>query len=120
MRSTIGERRRRRSRNKLKALRLLLDSVRARSEISSIAIVDADGFVVAGCGEASELAVIGFVAERVAGGSVDAECEALTEGTDVLACPLAEGENRLYLAALGSRVRRMPEAARGVLRILAS
>jgi hypothetical protein len=116
----MTERRRRRSTNRVKALKLLLDGVRARSEVSSIAVVDAEGFVIAGSGDAGGLGVLGFVSERVARGAVDAECVELTRGTDVVACPLAAGDRRLYLGALGSRVRRMPEAARAVLRILAS
>lgn len=120
MKSTDRERRRRRSANRTEALAILLESVRQRSDISSIAIVDGRGTVVAGAGKDAELVVLGTIASRAAHGQIDAACEALTAGTDVLACPLAAGERRLYLAALGSRVARMPEAARGALRILAS
>jgi hypothetical protein len=114
----VKERRRRRSGRKDEALRLLLDAVRERSEISSIAIIDGRGLVVAGSGPERELLVLGAVAGPAASGPLDPACERLTEGTDVMSCPLALGERRLYLAALGDRVRRMPEAARGVARIL--
>jgi hypothetical protein len=116
----MKERRRRRSGQKRDALRLLLEAVHARSAISSIAIIDSRGRVVAGSGADFELAVLGAVAQPAAAGTIDAACERLTVGTDVVACPLALGEQRMYLAALGSRVSRMPEAARGALRILAA
>jgi hypothetical protein len=116
----MNERRRRRSGRRDEALQLLLDAVRERSDISSIAIIDGRGLVVAGAGPERELLVLGAVAEPAASGVFDVECERLTEGTDVVSCPLALGERRLYLAALGDRVSRMPEAARGVARILHS
>lgn len=97
---------------------MLLESVKERSEISSIAIVDGRGLVVAGTGSEHELMILGTVAAPAASGSFDASCEKLTEGTDVMSCPLAVGEKKMYLAALGDRVSRMPEAARGIQRIL--
>jgi hypothetical protein len=117
MQKTI-ERRRQRSGRRDEALRLLLEAVRERSEISSIAIIDGRGLVVAGSGPERELLVLGAVAAPAASGAFDKACERLTAGTDVMSCPLAAGERRLYLAALGDRVSRMPEAARGVARIL--
>ena len=112
------ERRRRRSGQKQEALRLLLEAVKARSEISSIAIVDGRGMVLEGSGPENELRVLGQVAAPAARGAIDARLERLTAGTDVLSCPVSVGDERLYLAALGDRVARMPEAARGVSRIL--
>ena len=97
---------------------LLLQAVRERSDISSIAIIDGRGLVVAGSGPERELAVLGAVAGPAAYGAFDMACERLTAGTDVVSCPLALGERKLYLAALGQRVSRMPEAARGAVRIL--
>lgn len=112
------ERRRRRSHRTHEALELLLESVKERSDISSIAIVDGRGLVVAGTGDEHELMILGTVAAPAAFGDFDASCEKLTEGTDVMSCPLAIGERKMYLAALGDRVSRMPEAARSVARIL--
>ncbi|MFO0739070.1 MAG: hypothetical protein U0270_24450 [Labilithrix sp.] len=112
------ERRRRRSQRTNEALELLLESVKERSDISSIAIVDGRGLVVAGAGAEHELMILGTVAAPAASGTFDTSCERLTEGTDVMSCPLAIGEKKMYLAALGDRVSRMPEAARGVARIL--
>jgi len=114
----MKDRRRRRSARANEALELLLESVKSRSDISSIAIVDGRGLVVAGTGDEHELMILGTVAAPASKGDFDATCEQLTEGTDVLSCPLAIGERKMYLAALGARVSRMPEAARGVARIL--
>ena len=114
----MNERRRRRSTRTNEALELLLESVKERSDISSIAIVDGRGLVLAGAGSEHELMVLGTVAAPAASGTFDQACVKLTEGTDVLSCPLAMGERKMYLAALGYRVARMPEAARGVARIL--
>jgi hypothetical protein len=112
------ERRRRRSGRTNEALRHLLDAVKERSEISSIAIIDGRGLVLAGSGPERELLVLGAVAGPAASGGFDSACERLTEGTDVMSCPVEVGNRTLYLAALGERVRRMPDAVRGVARIL--
>lgn len=114
----MEERRRRRSKRKNEALRLLLEAVKERSAISSIALVDGRGLVLAGTGPERELLVLGAVAGQAASGAFDSTSERLTTGTDVVSCPLAVGERQLYLAALGDRVARMPDAARGVARIL--
>jgi hypothetical protein len=92
--------------------------VRERSEISSIAIIDGRGMVLEGAGPEHELMILGMVAAPAATGDFSLMCERMTEGTDVVSCPLASGEKRLYLAALGERVSRMPDAVRGVKRIL--
>lgn len=114
----MNERRRRRSERKDEALHLLLESVQKRSEVTSVAVVDGRGMVVAGTGPEHELLVLGLVAAPAASGRLDATCEKLTAGTDVLSCSVNVGDRRMYLAALGERVTKMPEAARGVGRIL--
>lgn len=113
------ERRRNRSEDPNEALCHLLESVRQRSDVTSMAIVDDCGAVVAGVGPENELLVLGAVAAPAASGAFDPACDRLTSGTDVLACPLAI-DGTMYLAALGQRVSRMPEAARSVARILRS
>jgi hypothetical protein len=114
----MNERRRRRSERKDEALHYLLESVRSRSSVTSVALVDGRGMVVAGTGPEHELLVLGLVAGLAARGTFDEVCERLTAGTDVVACPVVVGDRRMYLAALGDRVARMPDAARGVDRIL--
>jgi hypothetical protein len=114
----MNERRRQRSGQQDEALRLLLAAVKDRSDVSSIAVVDARGLVISGMGSAQELAILGAVAQPVAGGTVSDLCESLTEGTDVISRALPSPHGTVYLAALGSRVGRMHEAARGIERIL--
>jgi hypothetical protein len=114
----MQDRRRRRSERKDEALQLLLESVRTRSKVSSVAVVDRRGLVIAGTGPEYELLVLGLVAAPAASGELDEASERLTAGTDVVSCPLKVGTRKMYLAALGERVARMPEAARGVSRIL--
>jgi hypothetical protein len=112
------ERRRRRSEIRDEALRLLLAAVKDRSAVTSIAVVDARGLVISGMGSARELAILGAVAEPVAAGNITDLCERLTTGTDVISRAVRGPSGTMYLAALGDRVGRMHEAARGVERIL--
>ncbi len=116
----MTERRMKRSGHKEEALRLLLTAVkaRARSEVTSIAIVDGRGLVVSGMGTARELAILGAVAQPIAGGKVNAVCERLTVGTDVISKAVKSPLGIVYLAALGNRVGRMFEAVAGVERIM--
>jgi hypothetical protein len=99
-------------------MRLLLEVVRERSDISSIALVDSRGLIVSGSGTLRELAILGTVAAPVAEGFMSPAFERMTEGTDVLARPIEGPNGTMYLAALGRRVTRMTDAARGVERIL--
>jgi hypothetical protein len=112
------ERRRSRSENENEALKLLLEAVRERSAISAIALVDSRGLVVSGAGTLRELAVLGTIAAPAAHGFLGPAYERMTEGTDVLARAIETRKGTLYLAALGTRVTRMVDAARGVERIL--
>ena len=112
------ERRTRRSGIKDEALRLLLTAVKERSEVTSIAIVDARGMVISGMGTARELAILGAVAEPIAAGKVTDLCERLTAGTDVMSKAVRSPRGTMFLAALGNRVGKMHEAAKGVERIL--
>ena len=112
------ERRNRRSGIKDEALRLLLAAVKERSEVTSIAVVDARGLVVSGMGTPRELAILGAIAQPCAGGKINDLCERLTVGTDVIAKAVRSPRGTMYLAALGNRIGRMHEAARGVERIL--
>src|SRR3954470_17242296 len=99
----MNERRRRRSGHKAEALRLLLEVVRSRSDISSIAVIDSRGLVVSGSGTLRELAILGTIAAPAAEGFMSPSFERLTEGTDVMARPVEGPHGTLYLAALGRR-----------------
>lgn len=112
------DRRTRRSDKTGEALSLLLEAVRDRSEVSSIAIVDSRGRLVTGYGDEGELEVLGTVAAPAAHGFMSPAFDRLTAGTDVLARAIETKAGTVYLAALGSRVGRMVDAARGVERIL--
>ena len=114
----MNERRQKRSGETNEALALLLAAVKDRSDVSSIAIVDARGLVISGVGSAQDLAILGAVAQPVASGTVSALCERLTAGTDVLSKAIDAPRGPVYLAALGNRVGRMHDAALGVVRIL--
>lgn len=114
----MNDRRVRRSREKQEALNLLLEAVRERSPISSIALVDGRGSIVSGVGSDRELSILGAVARPVACGVVSDLAKRLTEGTDVLARVVALRGETMYLAALGEKVPRMHEVAQGAVRIL--
>ncbi|MDB4942235.1 MAG: hypothetical protein JWP97_1769 [Labilithrix sp.] len=86
--------------------------------MSSVALVDAAGFVVSGIGTAEELAVLAVVARPASRGTITPLCEELTEGTDILASEVVTPAGTMILAALGERVARMHEAMCGVARIL--
>src|SRR5260370_17045619 len=122
MRSEVPmlDRRLHRSTKKVEALKLLLEAVRDRSAVSSIAVIDAKGAVVCGAGDARELQILGVVAEPVAHGEMFDACERLTEGTDVLSrrVDLGAGRDATYLAALGERVTRIHEAPGALAPIL--
>jgi hypothetical protein len=114
----MHDRREVRSGSKGEALRLLLESVLRRSDASAIAVIDGRGLVVSGAGNDRDLRILGAVAEPAAFGSLNETCERLTEGTDILARVIETSSGTMFLAALGNRVSRMPEAVRGIERIM--
>lgn len=112
------ERRKQRSANKDEALKLLMEAVRERSEVSSVALVDTRGFVVSGAGPDEELWILGAIAAPVASGTVNEVCECLTEGTDVISRGVSTVDGTIFIAALGDKVSRMTDAVRAVSRIM--
>lgn len=112
------DRRVRRSSDKWHALTHLCEAVRERSDVSAVAIVDASGSVLTGVGTAAELALLEQTASPAASGTWARDLDERTRGTDVLARGFDARGMRFYLAALGTRVRAMPEATRAVQRIL--
>ena len=101
------------------ALETLLRRVADESDVSALAVVDARG-THDGEGSGSKEALRGLarLARPVAEDEPCPDLEALTEGTDVLARAIGEGEDRVYLAALGQRVRRMVHTGEEIARIL--
>jgi hypothetical protein len=114
----MNERRKKRSRDPREAIGLLLDTVRTRSDVSAIAVVNGQGAVVSGTGSARELEILAAVAAPAAHGYMGSAYDRLTSGTDVLARAIDTNAGTWYLAALGARVSRMVEAARAVERIV--
>lgn len=114
------ERRSKRSHDPEEALQYLMEAVHDRSEVRAIALVDGIGKIVAGTGTARDLAALSWIAGPVSRGEPCIDLGHVTADTDVLARAVHAGGRTLYLAALGERVRRMPDAARAVERILAS
>jgi hypothetical protein len=121
----IMERRSKRSQVREEALQYLVEAVHDRSAVFAVAVVDEDGRIVAGTGMPRDVAGLARIAERTARGETSAEMDEVAGGLDVVAraIPFAEttdGEPRVarvFLAALGTRVRRMHEASAAILRI---
>jgi hypothetical protein len=113
------ERRRKRSYEPVEALQYLMEAVKDRSEVRAVALVDEGGRIRAGTGYPEEMVTLARLGSAVARGE-PAALDALTGEDDLLACPFALGETRVCLAAIGTSVRKMPEAVRAARRILAA
>lgn len=116
------DRRRVRSAEPAEALGHLVRAVARRSFVCAVAVVDDAGNVLAGAGRHEDLDDLKRVAGPAARGDRGPAFWESTRGTDLLTRPVRVGERgaerTVYLAALGARVRRMPDAARAVARIL--
>jgi hypothetical protein len=108
--------RKKRSDLRQEALQYLIEAVLDRSDVTCAAIVDARNRLVAGAGDAEGLRSLGRVANDVARG----DASVLAEGPDVLACAVDVKGETLVIAAIGTRIRRMPGAAKAVARICES
>jgi hypothetical protein len=111
------ERRTRRSSDRLQALQHLVEAVARRSEVEAVALVNETGRVVAGVGDAQRLESLGSLAMPMARGEFCADFEAATDGTDFFTREIELAQGSLFLAALGTRVRKMSDAAKAVARI---
>jgi hypothetical protein len=114
------ERRTKRSKDAVEALQYLTEAVADRSDVSAVAIVDDAGRIVAGTGMPRALVGLSRIAGPVARGEACLDLGHVTRDTDVLARRVDASGRTLYLAALGTRVRRMPDAARAIERIVAA
>jgi hypothetical protein len=114
------ERRIKRSRDREEALQYLTEAVADRSDVSAVVLVEQGGRIVAGTGMPREIVGLSRIAGPIARGEPCVDMGHVTRDTDVLARGIEAGGRTLYLAALGTRVRRMPEAARAVQRILSA
>jgi hypothetical protein len=114
MDNACPERRTRRSTNCAEALALLLEAVRERAKLGSVALSDRTGILVAGAGHARECDELAAWAPLVLGARAgvkrDAKlCGVKVRGLEAYLCSTATGERPL--AALS-------EAAEGCARIL--
>lgn len=115
------ERRQHRSTDPSRALEHLLDAVASRSRVSTVAVVDAEGRVVACRGPASEARAVARVAQALAGAAADTPLDdaMLPEGVaDVVVRRVADRSPPLFVGGVGSSIARLADAARGVGRIL--
>src|ERR1700710_984213 len=112
-----------RSEQRTEALQYLVEAVLDRSDARSAAIVgvvDGETRIVAGAGAPRDLAGLARIAGPVARGEECAELDAVTAGTDLLTRAVNAGGSTYYLAAIGTRVRKMTDAARAITRIIAT
>jgi hypothetical protein len=114
------EQRTKRSTDRATALRYLIEAVANRSEVRAMALLTSAGDVLASVGTVDDVAGLATVAGPWVRGEQCPQFDRVTAGTDLLARAITHQGQTLYLAALGARVRKMPEAARSVVRILST
>jgi hypothetical protein len=114
----IMERRVKRSAQPEEAIQLLLESLADRSEARAVALVNTKKRVLAAAGKPWDIADLREVAEPVALGEESRAIEKLDSATDVFSRPVKVGSSTVYLAAMGTRMRRFGEAAIAVARIV--
>jgi hypothetical protein len=112
------ERRVKRSAQPEEAIQFLLESLADRSEARAVALVNGHKRVLAAAGQPWDIADLREVAEPVALGEECRAVEKLDSSTDVFSRPVKVGASTVYLAAMGTRMRRFGEAALAVTRIV--
>jgi hypothetical protein len=112
------ERRNKRSEDRHEALQYLVEALADRSEVEAVALVDDDGHIVAGMGMPASVRGLAKIAAPVVRGEATELFETTTRGTDFFGRRIPFASGPLYLAALGSRVRKMHEAVYAVTRIV--
>jgi hypothetical protein len=113
-----AERRIRRSHNGPEALQYVLEALYDRSDARAVALIDTNGQVIAGTGTWKDLQGLATITPALDRGKSCEQFEAATEGTDYFSSRIGVTDRTVYLAALGTRLRRLHDAIRGVLRIL--
>jgi hypothetical protein len=111
------ERRTKRSSESREAMQYLVEALADRSDARAVALVDDGGRVVAGVGMPRDLIELRELAAPVARAEVCDALSRLDTSTDVFSRRVAFGSGGLYLAALGTRMRRFGDAANAVSRI---
>ena len=112
------ERRVKRSSQPEEAIQLLLESLADRSDARAVALVNGRKRVLAAAGQPWDIADLREVAEPIARGEGCRAAEMIDASTDVFSRPVTVGPSTVYLAAMGTRMRRFGEAAIAVARIV--
>jgi len=113
----MNERRTKRSARPDEAIQYLLESLLDRSEARAVALVSEDRRVLAGVGMPGDLRDLRGLAGPVGRAEACPLVEDLDASTDVFSRGVSVGEKTVYLAALGTRMRRFGDAANAVARI---
>jgi hypothetical protein len=120
----MTERRTKRSPRPDEALQLLIEALADRSDVRAVALVNARGRVLAAAGAPTDIAGVARLARPIADGEEHPEFDAITEDTDFFTRKVeveAVGvSSTVYLAALGTRLRRMQDTVNGIGRIVAA
>ncbi len=116
----MQERRVRRNELPAAAAQLLIEALAARSLARAVALVDDTGHVLAGTGAPADLANLSRLAGPPERGEACADFDAITRDADLYMREVTVPGATLYLAALGTRMRRFHDAAAGVARILSA
>jgi hypothetical protein len=113
----MDNRRNKRSTERTEALQYLMESLADRSEVHAVALVDEHGRIVAGMGMPRELAGLAKIARGGIRREPSDDFEEITRGTDFFGREISLEDGPVFLAALGTRVRKMSDAAAAVDRI---
>lgn len=120
--TTGSDRRSKRSEDRWEALQYLVEALADRSDAKAVVLIDEAGRIMAGMGMAKDIVGLAKLARPVSLGEECAEFDTVTEGTDVFArvLPVVQmgTEKTIYLAALGTKLRKMNDAVAGITRIL--
>jgi hypothetical protein len=112
------ERRTKRSQDRQEALQYLVEALADRSQVEAVTLVDDDGRIIAGMGMPNAVRGLAKIAAPTVRGEGSDLFESATSGTDFFGRRIDVGSRPLYLAALGSRVRKMHEAVYAITRIV--
>jgi hypothetical protein len=112
------ERRTKRSEDREEALQYLVEALADRSEVEAVALLSEEGRIVAGMGTPNGVKGLAKIAVPTLRGEGSEDFDSATKDTDFFGRRIALPSGALYLAALGSRVRKMHEAVYAVTRIL--
>jgi hypothetical protein len=100
------------------ALQLLIEAVADRSAVRAVALVNGRGRLLAGTGTPADLAGLARLAGPIARGEDCPDFDDITRDTDFFTRAVEVQSSTVYLAALGTRIRRMQDAVNGIGRIV--